>query len=105
MGVVIGINAQILQANAFAHKGMVLTSSIPIGYRGYFKAAKGINISPELWYNIGAIQMGGLNNDYFARPRYIHIGVSARMRIFSGSLYFHSGPLYNFGGFRLGISL
>lgn len=106
-GYVIGLNAQVIGVNVPGtnHKNIVFTSSLLIGYRGFFKAAKGINLSPELWYNIGLVQMGGLNEDYKARPRYIHIGVSDRMKIFTGSIYINSGPLIRFVGLRAGISL
>ncbi len=106
---VVGLNAQLFKVDSpvIGGAGIKFASSLPIGVRAMFKAAKGINISPEVWYNIGLIQSGGLNNSnaYDARPRYLHIGVSARMKIFSGSIYINSGPLINFLGVRAGISL
>jgi len=102
-----GFNAQLYKTDSpyVGKSGVKFASSFPIGIRAMYKAAKGINVSPELWYNIGLLRTGGVNDNYNAAPRYVHLGVSARMKIFSGSIYINSGPLIRFVGVRAGISL
>ncbi|NOZ46556.1 MAG: OmpA family protein [Chlorobi bacterium] len=101
-----GLDFNLYGADSVFHgkEGIMGFFTIPLGIRYNYVYDDDIIITPEFMYNLGYKVFETPDGQDDIKTTYIRIGVNGRYKNFQGGLFYNSGKLVNYLGFRLGIA-